>query len=389
MINTVPVAPKSRIGQLDTVRGIAILGILLMNIFGFALPQAAYLNPYYTPEVEHSEAAVWVFFNLFFQGKFLGIFSILFGATLGLLQYRSIKWNRCRLTVLAFIGLAHGVGLWDGDILLVYALTGFIAVAFLSLYDEDKLLKIAIAFYLIGLVILLIIGSMVADTSFWQITEPQALIEMWQHRVGGIAGFAYRANEMATMVELLVIQYGWQLLSMMIIGALLIKNGWLKGDFSQQHYRRMAWMLIVPSLLVQIISLYLQSLVEWSYFSTSILGYIVNELMVPLQSLGYIALIYGFWNILSLSLISKLVQNVGRMALSNYLLQTLICTTIFYYLGYFYHFTRVELLAFILPIWIVNLLFSYCWLFWFKQGPVEWCWRQLSNKLAALLGKAV
>lgn len=66
----------------------------------------------------------------------------------------------------------------------------------------------------------------------------------------------------------------------------------------------------------------------------------------------------------------KLCQNIGRMALSNYLLQTLICTTIFYHLGYFYQFTRLELLLFIPPIWGINVLFSYCWLRFFKQGPV-------------------
>ncbi|MCB6145133.1 hypothetical protein LHK12_08125 [Providencia rettgeri] len=96
--------PSSRIGQLDAVRGMAILGILLMNIFAFALPQAAYLNPYYTNKTPDSEAYLWGIFNVLFQGKVLAIFSILFGATLALLQPRSLRWNQCRLFVLALFG---------------------------------------------------------------------------------------------------------------------------------------------------------------------------------------------------------------------------------------------------------------------------------------------
>ncbi|MCD5881626.1 DUF418 domain-containing protein, partial [Klebsiella pneumoniae] len=69
---------------------------------------------------------------------------------------------------------------------------------------------------------------------------------------------------------------------------------------------------------------------------------------------------------------------VGRMALTNYLLQTLICTTLFYHLGLFMRFDRLQLLAFVPPIWAVNLLVSSLWLRRFRQGPVEWLWRQLT-----------
>ena len=83
--------PSSRIDALDAVRGIAILGILLMNIFAFALPQAAYLNPYYTNTTPESEAYLWGVFNVLFQGKVLAIFSILFGATLVFICFSSVR----------------------------------------------------------------------------------------------------------------------------------------------------------------------------------------------------------------------------------------------------------------------------------------------------------
>lgn len=373
--------PSSRIDALDAVRGIAILGILLMNIFAFALPQAAYLNPYYTNTTPESEAYLWGVFNVLFQGKVLAIFSILFGATLVLLQPRSLRWNQCRLFVLALFGMIHGVGFWDGDILLAYALTGLLVTYLLNQYDDGFLLKIALSLYLIGLLILLVLGSGVDPSGFWQTSDKQLAFEYTIHTSGGMDGVYYRASEMLKMVEMLVIQYGWQLSALMIIGALLMKNGWLRGQFTAQHYRKIACIFILPSLLIQIVSLYIQSQFNWSYFSTSIIGYIINELVIPFQSLGYIALVYGFWGIVVNNKVIHGLQYVGRMALSNYILQTLICTTLFYHLGYFGQFTRVELLVLVPVIWGANLLFSYYWLMFFSQGPLEWCWRKLTGKL--------
>ncbi|EKT58325.1 DUF418 domain-containing protein YeiB [Providencia sneebia] len=370
-----------RIDRLDATRGIAILGILLMNIFAFALPQTAYMNPTYMGEASASDIYIWVSFNLFVQGKFLAIFSILFGATLVLLHRKGLRWNLCRLFLLAILGLVHGIVFWDGDILLAYALTGGIALLLFHQQNDKSLLKIACSIYLIGLVILFILGSQIDPTNFWIVSEEQIASEVLQKTSGGSISLIYRAQSMLNMVEMLVIQYGWQLLGLMIFGALLLKNGWLAGQFSQQHYRRTAIILIFPALLIQLLSLYTQSLFNWSFFATSIVGYIINELVIPLQSFGYIALIYGFWGSIKLTLLAKMVSCVGRMALSNYLLQTLICTTIFYHFGYFYQFSRLELLGFIIPIWVVNLLFSYSWLRFFKQGPVEFCWRIFTERL--------
>lgn len=385
MAATVSPESQGRIYCLDAVRGIAILGILLMNIFGFALPQMAYMNPVYTSSVETPDITIWVIFNLLVQGKFLAIFSILFGATLALLHRRGQRWNACRLVILAIFGIIHGVGFWEGDILLAYALTGLVAVLLFYQKSEYNLLKIACAIYVIGLMILFVLGSLIDANDFWIVSDEQALFELLQKTTGGMVGLTYRAQSVWNMIEMLFIQYGWQLLGLMIVGFLLLRNGWLQGRFSTQHYRRMALIFIFPALLVQLVSLYLQSRFGWSYFSTSIVGYIINELMIPLQSLGYIALVYGFWQTIEGRLLAKILQSIGRMALTNYLLQTLICTTIFYHLGYFNSFSRSELLGFIVPIWLVNMLFSYCWLRFFNQGPIEWLWRKLTDRLYVVL----
>lgn len=387
MVVTPTSDPQGRIDRLDATRGIAILGILLMNIFGFALPQIAYMNPSYTPSVSQSDIIIWAIFNLFIQGKFLAIFSILFGATLALLHRRGQRWNMCRLVILALLGLIHGVGFWDGDILLAYSLAGLVALLLFNQNENARLLKIACFIYIIGLFILFMLGSQIDPTYFWVISDQQAFSELLQKVAGGSVSLIYRAKSVLSMIEMLFIQYGWQLLGLMIAGFLLLNNGWLKGQFSHRHYRQMAAILIMPAFLIQMVSLYVQSRFGWSYFATSIVGYIINELMIPLQSFGYIALIYGFWGTFKHSLIAKMLTCTGRMALSNYLLQTLICTTIFYHLGYFNHFSRLELLMFIMPIWCVNLLFSYCWLHFFKQGPMEWGWRKLTEGLYDVVQK--
>ncbi|WP_368533202.1 DUF418 domain-containing protein, partial [Enterobacter hormaechei] len=78
------------------------------------------------------------------------------------------------------------------------------------------------------------------------------------------------------------------------------------------------------------------------------------------------------------------VACVGRMALSNYILQTLICTTLFYRFGLFMKFDRLTLLAFVIPVWIVNVVFSVVWLRFFRQGPLEWAWRRLTARASGV-----
>lgn len=375
------VVHSGRIEQLDAVQGISILGILLLNIYGFGLPQIAYMNPAYTLSVSTSDIVVWSILNIVAQGKFLAIFSLLFGATLTLLVRKGQEWNYRRLIILMLIGLLHGIGLWEGDILLPYAITGMLAITLIYRYSSEKLIKIAISIYLIGLLVLLFIGYHIDAEGYWVLTESQIIDEITLKTAGGMTGIAYRYHEVSNMIVSLFIQYGWQLLALMLGGAILINNGWLLGAYSEGHYQFISKVFILPAILVQIICLYWQQQAQWSYFSTSIVGYIVNEIVIPFQSIGYIALVYGYWEQIKATLFSRWIINIGRMALSNYLLQTLICTTIFYQLDYFGDFNRLELLIFIIPIWLTNIAFSSLWLSYFSQGPIEWMWRKLTLKL--------
>ena len=310
---------------LDFVRGVAILGILLLNISAFGLPKASYLNPAWYGAITPQDAWTWAFLDLIGQVKFLTLFALLFGAGLQMLLPRGRRWIQSRLTLLVLLGFIHGLLFWDGDILLAYGLVGLICWRLVRDAPSVKsLFNTGVMLYLVGLGVLLLLG-LISDSQTSRAWTPDAsaiLYEKYWKLHGGVDAISNRADGVGNSLLALGAQYGWQLAGMMLIGAALMRSGWLKGQFSLRHYRRTGFVLVVA------------------------------------------------------------IACVGRMALTNYLLQTLICTTLFYHLGLFMHFDRLELLAFVIPVWLANILFSVIWLRYFRQGPVEWLWRQLTLRAA-------
>jgi uncharacterized protein len=131
-----------------------------------------------------------------------------------------------------------------------------------------------------------------------------------------------------------------------------MRSGWLKGQFSLSHYRRTGALLIVAGMAVNLPAIFAQWHLGWNPRWCAFLLQAPRELGAPLQTIGYAALAWGFW--------------------------PLVCTTIFYRFGLFMKFDRLQLLAFVVPVWAVNITFSLFWLRHFRQGPVEWLWRQLT-----------
>ena len=336
---------------LDFVRGVAILGILLLNISAFGLPKAAYLNPAWSGNISASDAWTWAILDLLAQVKFLTLFALLFGAGLQLLLPRGKRWIQSRLTLLALLGFIHGLFFWDGDILLAYALVGLVGWRMVrDAHDVKSLFNTGVVLYVIGVAVLLLLGLISGNTPnrSWLPDAANLQYEQYWKLKGGFEAVSNRADMLSDNLLALGAQYGWQLAGMMLMGAALMRSGWLKGQFSLRHYRRTGG-LQAP-----------------------------RELGAPLQTIGYAALAWGFWPQLCQSRLVGAIACVGRMALTNYLLQTLICTTLFYRFGLFMKYDRLQLLAFVPAVWAVNLLFSWFWLRHFRQGPVEWLWRQFT-----------
>ncbi|EDI8203524.1 hypothetical protein GE942_18150 [Salmonella enterica] len=304
---------------LDFVRGVAILGILLLNISAFGLPKAAYLNPAWYGAIVPEDAWSWAILDIVAQAKFLTLFALLFGAGLQMLLPRGKQWIQSRLTLLVLLGFIHALFFWDGDILLAYGLVGLICWRLVRDAPSVKsLFNTGILLYLVGIGVLL------------------------------------------------------------LLGAALMRSGWLKGQYSLRHYRRTGILLVALGLMINLPAVILQWRLDWAYRWCAFLLQAPRELSAPLQTLGYAALMFGFWPQLSRCRLTLAIACVGRMALTNYLLQTIICTTLFYQFGLFMKFNRLELLFFVVPVWAINLLFSVIWLRFWRQGPVEWLWRQLT-----------
>ncbi|HGL3927759.1 TPA: DUF418 domain-containing protein YeiB [Citrobacter koseri] len=366
---------------LDFIRGVAILGILLLNISAFGLPKAAYLNPAWYGKITASDAWTWAILDLFAQVKFLTLFALLFGAGLQMLLPRGKRWIQSRLTLLVLLGFIHGLLFWDGDILLAYGLVGLICWRLVRDAPSVKsLFNTGILLYLAGIGVLLLLGSIsVSETSrAWTPDASALLYEKYWKINGGMEAVSNRVDLLSNSLLALGAQYGWQLAGMMLLGAALMRSGWLKGQYSLQHYRRTGVLLVVVGVLINLPAIIVQWRLDWAYRWCAFLLQAPRELSVPFQTIGYTALMLGFWPQLSRFKLVIAIACVGRMALSNYLLQTLICTTLFYQFGLFMKFDRLTLLIFVIPVWLANLLFSWIWLRFYRQGPVEWLWRQLT-----------
>ncbi|MCZ3497674.1 inner membrane protein [Klebsiella pneumoniae] len=366
---------------LDFVRGVAILGILLLNISAFGLPKAAYLNPAWSGSASLSDAWTWALLDLLAQVKFLTLFALLFGAGLQLLLPRGKRWIQSRLTLLALLGFIHGLFFWDGDILLAYALVGLVSWRMVrEAHHVKSLFNTGVVLYLTGIAVLVLLGmiSGTAANRSWAPDAANLQYEQYWKLHGGMEAVSNRADMLSDNLLALGAQYGWQLAGMMLMGAALMRSGWLKGQFSLRHYRRTGALLVAAGMAVNLPAIFAQWYLAWDYRWCAFLLQAPRELSAPLQAIGYAALAWGYWPQLCRFRLVGAIACVGRMALTNYLLQTLICTTLFYHLGLFMRFDRLQLMAFVPPIWAVNLLVSSLWLRRFRQGPVEWLWRQLT-----------
>ncbi len=393
-----PVTGGDRIDAMDTLRGVAILGILVMNIQIFAMPEAAYFFPVVYGDMSGLNGLVWYLGELLASSKFITIFSMLFGAGIVLMNERAKAKGRGfaglhyrRMWWLLVIGLIHAYLLWPGDILVSYALCGLFIFLFRNV-RPGRLVVWGLIFLVIGMSLSCLTGwsrrTWPAEvvTQFEEGFQPPAeeIAEEIEHMRGGFSSQMEERvpNSVDMHVTVFPFYMLWRGAGSMLLGMALFK--W--GVFSARASRRTYWIFILLGLVVGIpltgLGIIRQFAVDWDpIFSFFILGQ-YNYVGSFFTALGWIGLVMLICQSGTLPGWRARFGAVGRMALTNYLMQTVICSLIFYGygLGLFGQVSRIGQVGIMVAIWALQLWWSPLWLERFRFGPMEWLWRSLSYR---------
>lgn len=394
-----PEPPGERVGLLDALRGFAILGILLMNVQSFGLLSGAYLNPKALGEPARADYLVWLGTHLLADEKFITILTLLFGAGILLMAERAKgdaadfdRLFRRRMIWLLVIGLAHGLLLWRGDILATYAICGAVAVRFRH-HSIAGLLKWALPLLVVPSLIALAMTAGLQllpehriealAAQHWLPSREVIRAEIALYTSDWFSAAGARAlDSLSVQAWMLVTERFWRILALMLLGMVLLRVGFLMGRWPVRRYRRLALIGLALGLPLVAIGVGLNELAGWDLRYSLYLGKLANYWGSAPLALAWIALLAL---LLQSGLADRLglwLSAVGRLALSNYLLQSLICVGLFYGigLGLYGQLERPVLLAIVLAIWVAQVVFSLWWLRRFKAGPFEWAWRRLSAK---------
>lgn len=412
-----PVAQTERIAALDALRGFALLGILLMNIVAMGMYGAAYDDPTVTGGSTGANLWVWTVMHVLAEGKMRCLFSLVFGASIVLLMGRMSErldgadiYYRRTLWLLLF-GILHAYLLWAGDILYPYALCA------LALYPFRKLRAktlIVTGSMIVAANALAYIGhgfaqremldkgraAMQATAAEKTLTDEQQeakkAYEEWRKFAKPTADELAKdtAEWRGSVFSVIKVRakfvgffhsfpyyhpFFWDMWSMMLIGMGLLKLGVLNGDRPYRLY----------ALFVAIgygIGVPINSYTAWVMISNNF-DPVVHEFAASTYDLGRLSVALGHLGVIMLIVKSGVFRTltsalaaVGQMALSNYILTSIITAFVFTGYGFELYGTlqRYQLYYIVAGIWLVNLVFSPVWLRYYRFGPLEWCWRSLT-----------
>ncbi|MEP9403235.1 DUF418 domain-containing protein [Sphingomonas sp. VNH70] len=394
-------APAPRIAAIDAVRGVAVMGILFLNIVSFGMPDAAYLSPRAYGWAGPADRFAYYLSFVLFDGKMRGLFSFLFGASLLLIvdraeaaganpaaiHYRRMAW-------LALFGLAHAVLLWLGDILLHYAIIGSLAYGFRH-FPVRKLMLFGLTFALVELLLMGTIplswlamqaeggaraaAKLHAFEEAFGIPDPATIARQLALFRGGYGGIvAFHLREMPDVLSDTFV-VGFETLAYMLFGMAALRSGLLTGAWPRARYRR--WAIVglgvggggYALLAAWMAARGLDSLAVAS--GPLVLGGPLRIAMIP----GWAALI-----VLATrggGTAGRRLAAVGRMALSNYLATSIAMCALFYGWGFglYGHLSRAQLYLPVAGMCIGMLWWSPLWLARFRYGPFEWAWRSLAR----------
>jgi len=394
-----PVRAGERSQMVDVLRGFALLGILVPNMIYFALPvDTTGAGPYGGfPAVlaggapAPADVAYMETMHTFFLGKMMFIFSMLFGAGVVFFDRKGPRvtglWY-ARMGWLALFGVLHAVFLWFGDILLSYALAGLALVWWARRWRPSVLLGVGGGLYLsgtaalLGLMLLLTsLGSAESAEQMPRLFTPEGQIE--RYRGAYLDAMLVRLAFWAQFFLIYPFSFFFGVTGMMLGGIGLARLGVLTGERSPRFYGVLAGVGL--GLGLPIAAGYALACADggWTAREAVVFQTTAQLAGIPL-GLGYVGLIgvvcTAAWARAALAPVRTALGSAGRMAFTNYIAQSVICTTLFYGygLGLFAGLGGAGLAGVVLAVWCFNLVFSVLWLRFFRFGPLEWVWRALA-----------
>ena len=375
-----PVEKTNRIQSIDLLRGVAILGILIMNIQSFAMPSAAYNNPLAYGDLTGLNKITWILSHLFADQKFMSIFSVLFGAGIILITEKkelltgsSVKLHYTRNLILLLIGLLHAHLIWYGDILVAYALCSFLVYPFRKLSPKKLLIT--------GLLILsvpsFLNGFFQFSLPYMPASELQDLRLDWAPTnelieqeitafTGSISSQIKINSQQALFLETFVflIQFLWRAGGLMLVGMALFRWGVLSAERSRSFYLKSAFYSLIIGFPIVIYGIYMNFTMNWDFQYSMFTGSQFNYWGSLFVAYGYISLIMVFAQSDNYYTMKKRLASIGQMALTNYILHSFIGVLIFFGIGFgfFGKIDRSLQILIVGIIWIFQYLTSEKWL---------------------------
>ena len=358
-----PVRESARITSLDLIRGVAVLGILLMNAVNFKLGGAPYFNLSAGGSETWLDWTVGILGEVFVDQKFMGLFSLLFGA--GMILFidrasrrgsRAVLLNMWRNGLLLLIGLVHFL-LWDGDVLMVYAVSSVFLIALRKL-PSWVLISAGAAVFALSIANALFANHLADTTS-------ASLSGLWEPG---------EVSDQDPVVGLFLLGFFLRALGLILVGAGLYRTGFMNGGLPARTYRLTAVAGLAVGLPLAAAGVIITAVNDYSR-EVAFVGQIPNTLGTIPASLGYMCLII-LWNNRADGWLKRRLRAVGRMALTNYLSQTVLGVLVLtLLLGDVDSVNRSGVLAFVFAVWALQMWWSQAWLSRFLFGPAEWLWR--------------
>ncbi len=388
-----PVKQAKRIVAIDVLRGVALLGILVMNIRALASIWQTTDNPHVLGEVTGLDWWVWMAGYLFTDMKMMAIFSMLFGAGIVLMATRMEQTDRRpagihyrRMFWLLVIGLGHAYLIWSGDILVWYAWCG--AIIYIARRWRPSIeITLGVLVLLVGVLLPYTPRDIPAEElermqQVWHPTQEKINEQLAAYRGSWIDQMPSRTEHSSSVHTLGFVFYGfWRAASLMLIGMGLFKLGFFSATRSMQSYLRLLITGLAIGLPLVTYSLYLDIQADFAPNALrSINNLAFNYIGSVFVALVFVALVMIVVKKGVLSLLTNSLAAVGQMALTNYLMQSILCTFIFYGHGFGLYGTLgiTEQMYVVLAVWVAQLIWSPLWLRRYRFGPFEWLWRTLT-----------